>query len=84
MGELPSLWASFFEAVFRWRQILWHIHISARVKGILQNPIISPGLIFVQKAILLGLLLGEHTLEGLTIGRNCAFQNGVGLTIKTV
>ena len=41
-------------------------------------PIISPGLIFVQKAFLLGLFS-----EGLIIGRNFAFQNELGLTIKT-
>ena len=41
-------------------------------------PIINPGLIFVQKAFLLGLFT-----EGLIIGRNFAFQNGLGLTIKT-
>ena len=41
-------------------------------------PIISPGLIFVQKTDLLGL-----SSEGLIIGRNFAFQNGLGLTIKT-
>ena len=40
--------------------------------------IISPGLIFVQKAILLVLLSRE-----LIIGRNFAFQNWLGLTIKT-
>ena len=45
-------------------------------------PIISPGLIFVQKAFLLGLFLGELFLEGLNIRRNFAFQNGLGLTIK--
>ena len=39
--------------------------------------IISPGLIFVQKAFLLGLFSGELFSEGL------AFQNGLGLTIKT-
>ena len=38
----------------------------------------SPGLIFVQKAFSLGLFL-----EGLIIERNFAFQNGLGLTIKT-
>ena len=40
--------------------------------------IIRPGLIFVQKAFLLGLFS-----EGLIIGRNFAFQNWLGLTIKT-
>ena len=40
-------------------------------------PIISPGLIFVQKAVLLGLFSGE-----LIFGRNLAFQNGFGLSIK--
>ena len=40
-------------------------------------PIISPRLTFVQKAVLLGLFS-----EGLIIGRNFVFQNGLGLTIK--
>ena len=40
--------------------------------------IISPGLIFVQKAFSLVLFS-----EGLVIGRNFAFQNGFGLSIKT-
>ena len=41
-------------------------------------PIITAGLTFVQKAVLLGL-----SLEGFIIGTNFAFQNGLGLTIKT-
>ena len=41
-------------------------------------PIISPGLIFVQKAFWLGLFS-----KGLVIGRNFAFQNGFVLSIKT-
>ena len=45
-------------------------------------PIISPGLIFVQKAVLLGLFSGELSV-GLVIGSNFAFQNGLGLSIKT-
>ena len=45
-------------------------------------PIISPGLIFVQKAFFAGLLFGELLFGGLIIGRNFAFQNGLGLTIK--
>ena len=40
-------------------------------------PIISPGLIFVQKAFLVSLFS-----EGLITGWNFAFQNGLGLTIK--
>ena len=43
---------------------------------------ISPGLIFVQKAVLLGLFRGSLLSEGLSIGRNFAFQNGTSLTIK--
>ena len=39
-------------------------------------PIISPGLVFVQKAFLLGLFL-----EGLVIGENIAFQSRLVLTI---
>ena len=41
-------------------------------------PMISPGLISMQKAVLLGLFS-----EGLIIGGNFAFQSGMGLTIKT-
>ena len=40
--------------------------------------IIRPGRIFVQKAFLVGLFL-----EKLIFERNFAFQNGLGLTIKT-
>ena len=47
-------------------------------------PITSPGLIFVQKAFLLGLFSGSLFLEGLIIGGNFAFQNGLDLTMKTV
>ena len=48
-------------------------------------PIISPGLIliFVQKTFLLGLFSGNLFSEGLIIERNFAFQNGLGLTVKT-
>ena len=46
-------------------------------------PIISPGLIFVQKTFLLGLFRGSLFLEGLVIGKNFAFQNGFGLLTKT-
>ena len=42
-----------------------------------KTPIISPGLIFVRKAVLLGLFSAE-----LIIGPELAFQNGLGLTIK--
>ena len=40
--------------------------------------VVSPGLIFVQIAVLLGLFSGQ----GLVIGRNFAFQNGLSLTIE--
>ena len=48
-------------------------------------PIISPGLIFVQKAFLVGLFWGSLFSEELVIGRNFSFQNGRGfdLSIKT-
>ena len=51
--------------------------LSYRKIPIIYNTVISPGLIFVQKAVLLGLFS-----EGLVIGRNFAFYNGSGLTIK--
>ena len=41
-------------------------------------PIIRPGLIFVQKAFLVGLISGE-----LIIGGNFEFQSGLDVTIKT-
>ena len=44
---------------------------------------ISPGLIFVQMAFLLGLFLRELIFGGLIIGGNFTFQNGLDLTIKT-
>ena len=43
---------------------------------------ISPGLIFVQKAFLLDLFSGSLFSERLIIGGNFAFQNGLYLTIK--
>ena len=44
-------------------------------------PKISPGLLFVRKAILVGIF---HFVEALSITeRNSVFQNGLGLTIKT-
>ena len=39
--------------------------------------------ISVQKAFLLGLFSGSLFSEGLIIGRNFTFQNGLGMTIKT-
>ena len=54
--------------------------------GVLKQyiPIISPGLIFVQKAFLMDLFRGRGCLfsEWLVIGRNFAFHNGFGLSIK--
>ena len=48
-------------------------------------PIISPGLMFCSKGFFAGLIFGDRSLfsEELNIGRNFAFQNGLGLTIKT-
>ena len=51
--------------------------------GFRKIPIISPGLIFVQKAFLLAYFWGSLFLEGLIIGRNFAFQNGLDLTMET-
>ena len=51
------------------------VHVGLYYRKI---PIISHGRIFHQKAFLLGLFLEE-----LIIRRNFAFQNGLGLTIKT-
>ena len=45
--------------------------------------IISPGLIFVQTAFCWAYFWGSLFSEGLIIERNFAFQNGLGLTIKT-
>ena len=46
-------------------------------------PIISPRLIFAQKAFCWAYFRGGLFSEGLIIGRNLAFQNGLGLTIET-
>ena len=47
-------------------------------------PIISPGLIIVQKVFCWAYFWGSLISEGLVIGGNFAFQNGLGLTITTV
>ena len=49
-----------------------------------KRSIISPGLIFVQKAFLLGLLTGSSFSEGLIFEGSFTFQNGLGLTKKQV
>ena len=46
-------------------------------------PIISPGLILLQRAFLVDLFSGSSFSEGLIIGRDFAFQNGLELTTKT-
>ena len=53
------------------------------ILGYRKIPIISPGLIFVQKAFLLGLFSGELIFGGAYYWREVAFRNGLGLTIKT-
>ena len=45
-------------------------------------PIISPGIIFVQKAFCWAYFWGSLFSEGLIIGGNFAFQNGLGLGMK--
>ena len=46
-------------------------------------PIISPGLIVVQKAFLLGIFLGELIFGWACYRREFCVQNGFGLSIKT-
>ena len=46
-------------------------------------PIISPELIFFQRAFLLGLVSGELIFIGANYWKEFAFPNGLGLTIKT-
>ena len=46
-------------------------------------PIISPGLIFVEKAFGWAYFRGSLFSEGHIIGRNFVFQDELGLTIKT-
>ena len=48
-----------------------------------KSPIISPGLRFVQKGFCWAYFRGSLFSEGLIIGRNFAFQNGFGLSVKT-
>ena len=45
-------------------------------------PIVSPGLIFVQKVYLWANFQGSEFSEGLIIGGSFAFQNDLGLTMK--
>ena len=58
--------------------IVFSSRTKSRVRLYRKMPIISPGLIFVQNAFLLGLFS-----EGPVIGRNFAFENGFCLVIKT-
>ena len=46
-------------------------------------PIISPGLYLFKRLFCWAYFPGSLFSEGLIIGRNFAFQNGFGLTIKT-
>ena len=46
-------------------------------------PVISPGLTFVQNAFCWAYFRGSLFSEGLIIGGNFAFQNDLGLAIKT-
>ena len=71
------LWYCLF--MFQCRSGFWVYGIQGTYKLVIlyrKILIISPGLLFVQKAFLLGLFS-----EGLVIGRKFAFQNGLGLTI---
>ena len=69
---------------FSWLEVI----MSAYIKHCLSKgkyckiPIISPGLTFVQKACW-AYFRGRLFSEGLIIGRNFAFQHGLGLTKKT-
>ena len=63
---------------------VWHLFECIASEAYRKIPIISPGLIFVQKAFLLGLFFsGAYFSERLIIGRNFAFQNRLGWAIKT-
>ena len=46
-------------------------------------PLVSPGIIFVQKTFFWTYFRGSLFSEGLIIGGNFAFQNGLDLTMKT-
>ena len=58
--------------------------VLKKVKEYRKISIISPGLIFVQKAFLMGLFSGELNFRGIYYWMEFVFQNGLGLTIKTV
>ena len=65
-------------------------HQLSNIRDYSKISIISPELILVHKALLMGLFSGELIFEGwggggggLVIRRIFAFQNGLGLTIKT-
>ena len=58
-----------------------HIKDMPRYRKI---PIISPGIIFVQKAFCWAYFRGSLFSEELVIGGNFAPQNGFGLSLKTL
>ena len=60
--------------------IIWAVHIIKMLQR--KILIISPGLILIQKAFLVGLFSGE-LIFGEAIGGNFAFESRLGLTMKT-
>ena len=66
------------------RGVILQMHKSFNEKIAYRKiPIISSGLIFVKRLFFWAYFRGNLFSEGLIIGRKFAFQNGLGLTIKT-
>ena len=60
-------------------EIAWTLFVSLKGSATYREiPIISPGLILVQKRCFAGIIFGGAFI----IGRNFAFQNGLGFTIN--
>ena len=61
-------------------QLLWRQSPKALLKGYRKYPIISPGLIFVQKAFLRGLFSGELTFGGAYYWKKCCVIGSIFLS----
>ena len=65
-------------------QSLYHVYVLGSINETYRKfPIISPGLIFVQKAFLLGLFSGELIFGGACYRKEFCVSKWCGLSIKT-
>ena len=83
-GRVMIIFKQENSSLFLERGVILQMHKSFNEKIAYRKiPITSPGLIFVKSLFCWAYFRGSLFSEGLIIGRKFAFQNGLGLTIKT-